>query len=51
MMEKKFVESELMVGGGGELGASWMRLWQAVRRTEGEATTFWRRLENLPWWY
>ena len=28
-----------------------MRLWQAVRRTEGEATTFCRRWENLPWWY
>lgn len=24
------------------------RFWQAVRRTEGKATTFWRRLEKVP---
>lgn len=28
-----------------------MRFWQAVRRTAGKATTFWTRLENLPWEY
>lgn len=24
------------------------RFWQAVRRTEGKATTSWRRLEKVP---
>ena len=32
---------------GGRAGAA--RLLQAVMRTEGRATTFWRRLVNLPW--
>lgn len=27
------------------------RFWQAVRRTEGKATTFWRRLEKVPFEY
>lgn len=51
VIEKKLVEIESMVGGGSEVGLPWMRLWQAVRRTEGEERTFWTRLENFPWWY
>lgn len=39
------METESRVsGGGGESGACFLRLWQAVRRREGKATTFWRRL-------
>lgn len=32
-----------------EEAALGLRLLQAARRTEGEATTFWRRPWNLPW--
>ncbi|MFS7939667.1 hypothetical protein Hanom_Chr05g00454581 [Helianthus anomalus] len=41
-MLKKLAEIELMVG-----GFLWLRLRAAVRRTDGVATTSWRRLENL----
>lgn len=43
--EKKWAETESRVRDSGELG---LRFWQAVKRTEGHATTFWRRLWNLP---
>ncbi|PWA98863.1 hypothetical protein CTI12_AA014370 [Artemisia annua] len=32
-------------------GFWWMRLWQAVRMTEGLVMTFWKMLENLPLLY
>lgn len=51
VIEKKLDEIESIEGGACEFGPPWMRLWQAVKRTEGEEMMFWRRLENLPWWY